>query len=386
VITHWRGEYYANRDLAGAPALVRNDASVHFDWGGGPPADGLPSDNYSARWTRYLDFEGATYRFSVFVDDGVRLWVDDELIINAWYDSGPHTVTGVYSMVGGRHRIKLEYYEHLSTAVVQLWWEKVESYPDWKGEYWSNRDLSGSPALVRNDQSIDFQWGPNAAAAGLPADNFSVRWTRTAQFEGATYRFHVFVDDGVRLWVDGFLIIDAWYDHDAHEVTADRALVQGPHHLRVQYYEHDGNARIRVWWEKVLSPSYSDWKGEYWSNRYLSGSPALVRNDKGIDFDWGTQAAAPGLPADDFSVRWSRLLDFESGIYRFSARPDDGIRFYLTGDLVLDEWHDRRPENLYTADLALAGEHQLVVQYYEHIGSAQVKFWWTLVQPGPPRD
>jgi hypothetical protein len=385
VITDWRGEYYANRDLAGDPTLVRNDATVNFNWGEGGPAAGLPADNFSARWTRFLDFEGATYRFHVFADDGVRLWVDDELIINAWYDSTGRTLTRLHPVVRGAHRIELEYYEHLGAAVVGLWWEKVESYPDWKGEYWSNRDLSGSPALVRNDQTIDFQWGSNAAATKLPADNFSVRWTRTAPFDAATYRFHVFVDDGVRLWVDDLPIIDAWYDREAHEVTADYALVQGAHHLRVEYYEHTGNAQIRVWWERVLSPSYPDWKGEYWSNQDLSGSPALVRNDKNIDFDWGTKAAAPGLPEDRFSVRWSRLLAFETGIYRFSARPDDGIRFYVDGELILDEWHDRRPENLYTADLALAGKHEIMVEYYEHIGLAQVRFWWTLVRSGPPR-
>jgi len=386
VITDWRGEYYANRDLAGVPTLVRNDVSVEFNWGEGGPAAALPADSFSARWTRFLDFEGATYRFNVFVDDGVRLWVDDELIINAWYDSDPHTVTRLHPLVRGTHRIELEYYEHLGTALAQLWWEKVESYPDWKGEYWSNRDLSDSPALVRNDQTIDFQWGPNAAAARLPADNFFVRWTRTAQFDAATYRFHVLVDDGARLWVDDLPVIDAWYDHEAHEVTADYALVWGVHRLRVEYYEHTGSAQAHVWWEKVLSPSYADWKGEYWSNRDFSGSPALVRNDKSIDFDWGAKAAAPGLPEDDFSVRWSRLLDFETGIYLFSARPDDGIRFYLGGELILDEWHDRRPENLFTADLALAGEHEIAVEYYEHIGLAQVRFWWTLTQHGPPRE
>jgi hypothetical protein len=386
VITDWRGEYYANRDLAGLPKVVRNDVAVYFDWGHEAPAGELPVDDFGARWTRYLDFEGATYLFSVRADDGVRLWVDDELIINAWYDSAAHTVARLHPMVRGTHRIEVEYYEHVGTALLQLWWEKVDSYPDWKGQYWPNRDLSGGPALVRNDDSIDFQWGPNAAALGLPADNFSVRWTRTAQFDAATYRFHALVDDGARLWVDDLPVIDAWYDHEPHEVTADYALVQGVHHLRVEYYEHTGKAQIRVWWEKVVSPSYPDWKGEYWSNRNLSGSPALVRNDKSIDFDWGAKAAAPGLPEDNFSIRWSRQEDFDTGIYRFSGQTDDGLRFYVDDELILDEWHESHWETLYTAELALAGRHNLAVEYYEHGGLARVRFWRTLVRPGPPRD
>ncbi|KPL21083.1 MAG: hypothetical protein AMJ93_10445 [Anaerolineae bacterium SM23_84] len=386
VITDWRGEYYANRDLVGDPALVRNDVAVHFDWGEGSPAAGLPADSFSARWTRALDFEGVMYRFSVFVDDAVRLWVDGELIINEWHDSASHTVTVLYPMVRGTHTIKLEYYEHGGRAHVQLWWEKAESYPDWKGEYWSNRDLSGSPAIVRNDQSVDFDWGSGAPRAGLPADNFSARWTRSAYFDGQAYRFHALVDDGVRLWLDNVLVIDAWYDHEVHELRADYALVRGTHSLRVEYYERAGGARVRVWWEKVASPSYPDWRGEYWPNRTFGGSPELVRNDKTIDFDWGSGPAAYGLPKDDFSVRWSRAQGFETGIYRFHARTDDGMRFYIDGERVLDEWHDGLSEDLHTADLALAGIHDLVVEYYEHTGLAQVRFWWTLVQAGPPRD
>ena len=53
----------------------------------------------------------------------------------------------------------------------------------WRGEYFANLWLTGDPALVRNDPEINFTWGPGAPASGFPADNFSVRWTRTATFE-----------------------------------------------------------------------------------------------------------------------------------------------------------------------------------------------------------
>ncbi|UCC65143.1 MAG: hypothetical protein JSV36_08970 [Anaerolineae bacterium] len=385
-ITDWRGEYYANRDLVGAPTLVRNDLAVNFDWGRGAPAVGLPSDNFSARWTRYLNFEAATYRFHIYVDDGVRLWVDDDLIIDAWYDSSAYAVTGSYPMFQGTHRIQVEYYEHGGEALIQLWWEKAEYYPNWKGEYWSNRDLSGSPVLVRNDREVNFNWAGSSPAPRLPADNFSARWTRDVEFEAATYRFHALVDDGVRLWVDHNPIIDAWYDGSTHEVTANTSLTQGTHSLRVEYYEHTGDAQVRVWWERISSPSYPDWKGEYWANRDLSGKPALVRNDPAIDFNWGRNAAAPGLPDDNFSVRWSRQVNFETGIYRFKARADDGIRFYLDGHRILDEWHDSIGDTAYQVELTLTGKHQLVVEYYEHGWDAWVRFWWKRLRLGPVRE
>jgi hypothetical protein len=386
LITDWRGEYYASRGLAGGPAWVRNDVNVSFNWGQGGPGGGLGSDDFSVRWARTLDFEGATYRFSLLVDDGARLWVDNELVIDAWHDGGARTIQTEHPLVRGPHNVRLEYYEHQGSALVELTWQKVETFADWKGEYWANRDLSGSPALVRNDPKVDFRWGTGSPQAGLPADGFSARWTKRTDFDMGTYRFHARVDDAARIWVDDVLLLNVWYDHALHEVTSDHALAEGSHDVRVEYYENAGGAEIKVWWDKLPTPEFSDWKGEYWSNRTLRGDPVLVRNDKHIDFEWGNGVAAPGLPADSFSARWTRQLDLETGVYHFYARSDDGIRFYLDGATVFDEWRDGGAHDLYETELTLAGMHDLVVEYFESAGLAEVKFWWTQVSSGPPRE
>ena len=373
--SQWRGEYFPNVTLAGTPALVRNDAAVDFNWGRSAPATGLPADGFSARWTRSLWFEEGLYRFHTVVDDGVRLYVDDALVIDAWNDGGRREVVADRTLGTGNHAVRIEYYERSGDALIQVWWERPTQYPDWRGEYWSNRSLSGSPAVVRNDRAIDYNWGKGSPAAGLPADGFSARWTRMANFDAATYRFHALVDDGIRLWVDDRLVLDAWRDGPARELTADYALSQGTHRLRVEYYERTGDARVRVWWDKVTA-SYADWKGEYWSNRRLRGSPVLVRNDRAIDFQWDTGAPAAGVPADDFSARWTRQVTFEPGVYRLYAWADDGIRVYVDDRLVLDEWHESSGSEVYVVDRALTGKQELTVEYYEHGGKALIKFWW----------
>jgi len=254
----------------------------------------------------------------------------------------------------------------------------------WRGEYYSDRYLSGAPAFVRDDAAINFDWGTSAPGRGIPANGFSARWTRTVEFEAGTYRFHIIVDDGARLWLDDRLILDTWHDGGAREVSADDTLGRGTHLLRVEFYEHIGDARIRVWWDKVTSPSYPDWKGEYWSNRSLKDKPTLTRNDKTIDFQWRSGAAAPGLPIDNFSARWSRRVSFGSGVYRFYAQADDGIRLYINDDLVLDEWHDSSGDKVYTVDRTLtSGQYRLKVEYYERSGGALAKVWWKRVGDWP---
>ena len=68
----WQAQYFANRNLSGTPALTRADATIDFDWGIASPHPSIPIDNFSARWSRTLNLEAGTYRFSTYPDDGVR--------------------------------------------------------------------------------------------------------------------------------------------------------------------------------------------------------------------------------------------------------------------------------------------------------------------------
>ncbi len=252
VITDWRGEYFANPNLSGNPALVRNDVELDFQWLDRPPAEGLPADEFSVRWTRNLAFESGIYRFHAMVDDGMRLWVDDKLVIDDWRDSPLHEVVIDSIILAGSHNVRVEFYDRIHTAVLQVRWDRQPSlYPDWKGEYWSNPDLNGAPVLVQNEGIVDFNWGNGSVAGGMPADNFSARWTRISTFEAATYRFYLSMDDGARMWVDDRLIIDSWRDGALREETADVTLTKGDHILRVEYYERGGEAQAHVRWEKV---------------------------------------------------------------------------------------------------------------------------------------
>jgi single-stranded DNA-binding protein len=253
----------------------------------------------------------------------------------------------------------------------------------WRGEYFPRRDLSGTPALVRNDGAISFNWGNAAPADGLPADNFSVRWTRRPRFDEGLYRLRLLTDDGGRVYVDGRLVLDQWSDGAARTMTVDLFLRGGEHDLRVEYYERSGAARVEFSWQKIDSPSFSEWRGEYFFNPNLNSAWALVRNDPAIDFDWGQGAPAPGLPVDEFSVRWTRKVTFEPGLYRLLARADDGIRVYVDGQLVIDEWRESGGSTQYSAERTLGGQHQLEVRYFERSGRARVHFNWERVVSTP---
>jgi len=254
----WRGEYYNNTTFSGNPSVVREDPIIDFQWQDGAAAEGLAVDNFAVRWTGSWPFETGAYRFYAQVDDGVRLWLDEHVIVDHWHESTSALYSADAYLSAGLHAVKAEYFDAHGDAHARLWWEyrgldAAQEYPHWRGEYYSNMTLSGTPFLVVNERVIDFDWGTGVPASGMPDSEFSVRWTRTVKLEEGVYRFYTHVDDGVRLWVDETELIDQWHDAAWQTYFGDVDLSSGNHDIRVEYYEHAGHAVIRVWWEVLPS-------------------------------------------------------------------------------------------------------------------------------------
>jgi len=116
------GAYYPRRDLTGT-AIPRIDPVLAFDWGKAAPLPGIPSDNFSVRWTGQVQpqFSGAT-TFYAAVDDGVRLWVNDVLVIDRWVPNAGEP-SGTIALTGGQqYAIRMEYFEKTNRASARLSW------------------------------------------------------------------------------------------------------------------------------------------------------------------------------------------------------------------------------------------------------------------------
>lgn len=128
----------------------------------------------------------------------------------------------------------------------------LTTFSGWKGEYFANPNLQAPPAVVQDDPTINFNWGSGAPAPGVPADNFSVRWSRQAPFQEGNYRFQVTVQGGARLWLDGRPLIDNWQSGALRTLEADSGLLSaGDHSVVVEYFKQTGNGQIAVSWQRV---------------------------------------------------------------------------------------------------------------------------------------
>ena len=118
------GQYYKGGDFQ---ELVRTetDPSINFEWNYGSP-EGLPAEGFSIRWTGSLDIPSSgTYHFYTAADDGVRLWINNKLVIDDWNPHGVEIHDGQINLTKGQKaKIKLEYFENVGGAEVHLSWKK----------------------------------------------------------------------------------------------------------------------------------------------------------------------------------------------------------------------------------------------------------------------
>ena len=391
------GEFFDNMALTGAAKRFQATDRINFDWGSAAPMAGgsFPIDKFSARWAGDFVFEEANYTFTTTSDDGVKVWLDDRLVIDSWKDQWNGVNKQGLRVSAGKHRVKMEYYDNGGGAVAKLNWEKVASgcvtIPENKfcAEYYANNGLADAVIKVDETSKLDFAWKDSTPYPGVtPLDLFSVRWQGVFDFAADKYRFIVKADDGVRLWVDDQLVIDQWTADVNREYIYDLPLTAGKHRIKYEYRENYGWANARLTWEKMNEcsgvPSNS-FCGSYFNyvneNEEFLAAPVRTQAAVTVNFDWGAERPLQGINSDRFATRWEGLFNFNAGYYRFAGEADDGIRVWIDDVAIIDHWAMdwQWQGKVQVVPYISAGQHKVRVEYRDRYGSAKVNFAWEVV-------
>jgi glucose/arabinose dehydrogenase len=571
----FEAQYFNNTAFTGAPVVDRCESQVNNDWGTGSPAAGINVDNFSAVWQGAFSFQSSTYTFTATADDGIRVYVDGNLVIDQWKDQPPSTYTSQVPITAGTHTVRIEYYEHTGGATAKVSWSATgginqpptatidspastltyavgdsiafsghatdpedgaepasrltwtliihhcptptschthtvqswpgiasgsfsapdHSYPSYlelqlqatdagglmtttsvllnpktvnltfassptglalavnaasittpstqtvivnsinsvsasasqalggttytfaswsdggaashnitapatattytatytqqqggtcpggqfEAKYFNNMTMAGTPVLDRCETQINNDWGLGSPAPSVNVDGFSAVWSGSFSFAAGTYAFNATADDGIRVFVDGAVVIDQWRDQAPTSFGAQKTLTAGSHTVRVEYYENTGGAVAQVNWQPVATSvtcTTGQFEAQYFNNTSFSGAPVLDRCETQVNNDWGTGSPAPSIAVDNFSAVWSGSFSFTSKTYTFSVTADDGIRLYVDGAILIDQWKDQAPTT-YTATKAMtSGTHTIRIEYYEKTGGATAKASW----------
>ncbi|HEY1187346.1 MAG TPA: PA14 domain-containing protein, partial [Gemmata sp.] len=205
--------------------------------------------------------------------------------------------------------------------------------------YFNARDLTAL-GLVRVDPQVNNDWGAGSPDASIGADHFSVRWSGQVQAEYAeNYVFKTVSDDGVRLWIDGNLVIDDWTDHGpTADASAPIAMTPDEKHdIVMEYYEDGGGATAQLLWSSASQPEQAvpqtqlypedqdapvigdgdGLTGQYFADQNLT-TPSVARIDPTVAFDWGGGSPDPEVDPDHFSAQWTgQVMPAYSGTYTF---------------------------------------------------------------------
>jgi glucose/arabinose dehydrogenase len=159
--------YYDNANFTGA-TVSRVDPTVGLDWGTGAPAPGIGADTFSVRWTGQVQAQfSQTYTFYTQSDDGVRLWVNGQPLVNNWTDHAVTENSGTIALVAGqRYNVTMEFYENGGFAVARLLW----SSPSTPKAVVPTSQLFSTSGFTAN---VNFQPTASAVPAGYLRDDGS---------------------------------------------------------------------------------------------------------------------------------------------------------------------------------------------------------------------
>jgi hypothetical protein len=256
----WSITYFDDLDVANpcAAASTLEGSYVFQDWGAESPTETCPTDNWSARFTRYAYFPSGTYIFGLSADDRARIKIGGQPVIDNWNGSGQQY--GSQTLPAGSYEVTVEYADQSGKAYVSAWWwgpgyemRRDDQDPNqWYARYWANRDLLGDPVALVNEgtSSLNHAWASEGPGHHLPADRFGSRFERLVLLGCGSYHFQLQTDDGARFWIDDTLLLDAWYDQVAtHDVFVNLEVAKTLD-LKIEHYENGGLATIRLDWTR----------------------------------------------------------------------------------------------------------------------------------------
>lgn len=256
----WKAEYYDNPYLIGERAALRTEERINFDWGLGSPSEHVSSNNFSARYTTDAYFSAGTYRFSVLADDRVRVSVAFAPIIDTFERPQPGVLLSAeVTLPEGVHHLQVDYQEITREAYVSFDWARIDTMPEqpqlpvlltsaplvnpnpWEAAYYPNPTLSEPFQFKRNEpQGPARTFNTDPPREDMPTDYFSVRWESIQPLDDGTYQIRLRAKDGVRVYINGSRVIDAWSGSAGQLFTHTFSIPKGEYRFTVEYYKTTG--------------------------------------------------------------------------------------------------------------------------------------------------
>jgi fibronectin type 3 domain-containing protein len=351
------GTYYLGTALTGTP-IQRIDPQVNFSWGNASPMAGITSDLFSVAWTGSIrPPTTGNYTFYATSDDGVRLYVNGQLVINNWtVRSATENASSPITLVGGqRYAIRMEYYENAGAATAQLRWSSAQIAKQVVPQ--SVLFATSAPLVPTNLVATAGAARVTLTWSATPGATFYNIYRGTSAGGEATQPFATGIT-GTSFAHTGLTAGGTYY----YKITAVTGGVESVQSAEV-----------------FAAPTGNGLSATYYAGANFTGAK-VQRVDPQVNFNWGTTAPAAGIPKDFYSVVWTGTLrPTATGNYTFYTNSDDGVRLYVNNQRVINNWTVHGAIENKSAVIALsAGQaYAIRMEYYENTGSAVAQLKWS---------
>ncbi|MEC2870080.1 PA14 domain-containing protein [Bacillus bombysepticus] len=373
--------------------------AIHYNWGAGAPA-GQPKDKFQAKFDQSQFLKSGDYFMQTLADDGVRVTFDNNKIIDRWTDSGGQIDRALLTNVKyGNHSLTTDFYENSGNAAI---YSDIVPFDSWLAYYYPNKNLEGLPidAKVLPPMGVNGilleNNGVGAPTAKVPADGFSARYTTVKRLPAGEYVIRGRADDGIRVLIDGKVVLDRWtasaFREDARVIKIEDGTAswafgnsneKNIHLIEVQYLEESNVSHvefdIQEFWDSYYFEPKDGWLAAFYNNKDLQG-PGIVKGgrtslnkiDK-LQFNWGSESPDPGIQKDNFSALFMKVEDFEPGMYEFEVKADDGVIVTVNNfNKIIDSWVPSAGE-VRKKQVYLSGKTRISVKYLELEGDANIQ-------------
>ena len=180
----WTARYYNNETLSGNPVLVRSDSSIDFYWQLGSPHPLVNVDNFSVRWEGTVTLSAGKYEFRVGSDDGCRVWIDGQLVLDHWNEWCDHWSKTI-NLSAGAHQVRMEMHEHDGGAWAYLRWRADTGASVRYVVLNPSFQRIAGPVTLRNEADL---LGDYAVSVTADADGDAVlTWTESSLYRNLYY-------------------------------------------------------------------------------------------------------------------------------------------------------------------------------------------------------
>jgi len=355
------GSYFNGMNFETAK-LSRKDGAVNFNWGNGSPDPSVTVDQFSARWTGQIQprYSGI-YTFYVTNDDGGRLYINNQLLIDKWRNDGGTEVTGTMLLKAGqKYDIKMEYFENGGGAKAKL---------EWSGLLQS-REVVPTSQLYSNPAPTVLITSPaNNASLSAPA---TVTINANASDNGSVTKVDFF---------NGTTLLGS--DNTSPYSFAWTNVAIGTYTLTAIATDNSGAFTISAPVIVTVKQDQNIGNGDGLTGNYFNGknfeTPRYSRKDATVNFNWANGSPDASVNIDQFSARWTGQIQPKySETYTFYVTTDDGGRLWINNQLIIDKWKDDGGTVVSgTISLTAGQKYDIKLEYYENGGGAKAILEWS---------